>query len=586
MVAAFDLVVGVAQAGAVAVMDRAGDGEALGEHALPEHVRGDLVLEPAHAFIKIHGGRGTRAGEFDILGKRIRQHDHPAIAREGIPSPGGFDFAEGADVGRPIKFPQRFERLPGMLAGHHIAEPDLPCPALAEHLIDVAAVVGPDLGPAGRISDVDVVSEVLVPAELVEVLLSGFEDRPALFSKFRIADFGGHDLTGFECGVIHSAEPWHDTIPIRIQRVVQRPAHDAVGIPVGFDKLFESLFDTRPDAAQIRVIRGHLGFAIRAEDASGLAVHGEDLAVFSTVFDDACGRKRRAKVHELAVVALDLREEARHRLGVMPDVGAGALATAHALPGPESTVVQEVAGRRGQGRRVRKCAVQEPIRQGGIIPRIAPESGLRGETVEVTGGEFGDGRGVGEPCGVMALASAKDDFRRMGEMPCDEEVDRSRLSGSQGELSSDPADQLLGQRLFCVLDADFGGGTQHGECHRARIGQAREIRIGGRRTVGECDRARAGVCPGPIGAAIHNLNAGLFAFQAAHIKIRNLHRVGIFSGCGLHRLPIDEQANAQSPRILGCGIDCRDVAGIVSPDILASADPEPDKVPLDAKRAA
>jgi hypothetical protein len=55
VVAAFDLVPRVAAERVVAVVDGAGDGQPFLDHALPDHVAGDLIFEAVHALVEVAG---------------------------------------------------------------------------------------------------------------------------------------------------------------------------------------------------------------------------------------------------------------------------------------------------------------------------------------------------------------------------------------------------------------------------------------------------------------------------------------------------------------------------------------------------
>ena len=226
-----------------------------------------------------------------------------------------------------------------MRTADHLTNADLIGPGLAENLIDVAAFVGTHFGRLRGIADLDIISVFLAPAKLVEVRHALLENRGTLVCKLRVAIFAGHDFTGLERGVIHAIDPRHDARPVGIQRVVQRAVKDAVVILVGSDHALDGLFDIRPDALEKRAIGRHLVLAIDAENAAGLAVDGEPVAMLAAILDDAVLGERLAEVHKLAVVALDFRKQTAGGLGVLPYVRAGAGAAADALVGIETPAV-------------------------------------------------------------------------------------------------------------------------------------------------------------------------------------------------------------------------------------------------------
>ena len=84
----------------------------------------------------------------------------------------------------------------------------------------------------------------------------------------------------------------------------------------------------------------------------------------------------QAEVGPSTEIALQFGKEPGHGLGVVPDVGAGAVAAADPFPAVEAAVGEPVAGRRGQDRRVEHRAVQEPVGQRGIVPGVVPQPGL------------------------------------------------------------------------------------------------------------------------------------------------------------------------------------------------------------------
>ena len=305
-------------------MNHPRDSETFRDHFLPEHVTGDLMLEAAHAFVEIHRAPRRRAGENNVRREWIREHDSAAVARQRIPAPFRFHRAEGSDIGRKIIVPDRLQRFFRLELRCDFADADLPGPALAEDLVDVAAVIRADFRAPGRIADVNVVTVILFPRELVQLFRGDLQDTVALRSKRGVAHLQGHHFPGFERGVIHVAEPRHDAIPVGIERVVERTADDSVAVCIGFDDFLQRTFDVWPDALEKRVVGRHLRFAERAENASGLAIDSVNVAIFRPVSDHSIGLEREAEIDKFAMIPLHFGEESRHRLGVMPDVRAGA----------------------------------------------------------------------------------------------------------------------------------------------------------------------------------------------------------------------------------------------------------------------
>ena len=115
MVAALDLVPGVAFGGVVAVVEEACDGEAFGHEAFGEHVAGDLVFEAVHALVEIPGGPGIAAfaacGLAAALGPGA--HEEATLAGDGVPTPALDGLlrvgAVDTDIGREAVLVERLE---------------------------------------------------------------------------------------------------------------------------------------------------------------------------------------------------------------------------------------------------------------------------------------------------------------------------------------------------------------------------------------------------------------------------------------------------------------------------------------------
>ena len=131
---------------------------------------------------------------------------------------------------------------------------------------------------------------------------------------------------------------------------------------------------------------------IRAEDTARLAVNCQ-AKPFAAVSDDArrfvqCGSEIGALPH----VAFEIGKQAGHGVGIVPDVRAGALATAGAFQTPEPSRGKAVRGRTRQARRIEHRAVEEPVGRRGIIPGVVPGPRLGVERNEMRRHMLGDGR--------------------------------------------------------------------------------------------------------------------------------------------------------------------------------------------------
>ncbi len=153
---------------------------------------------------------------------------------------------------------------------------------------------------------------------------------------------------------------------------------------------------------------------------------------------------RRAEIGPLAEIAFQVGKQPGHGVGVMPDVRAGAFATADALPAPEAARREAMRGRRGQDRRVQERAIEEPVGKRRIVPGVVPQAGLGMERGEVGRQVLGDRGGVVETRGIEPAAVLELQPR---EMPGDDEGRRRFLPGFQGQLANDRTDELAAGRL-------------------------------------------------------------------------------------------------------------------------------------------
>ncbi len=105
------------------------------------------------------------------------------------------------------------------------------------------------------------------------------------------------------------------------------------------DRLIRGQMRVRND-----LIRGHLVLAIGPDDRAAEAVVGHVAIVLGAEVHRAVVVPGQPEVDALAQVALDGREEPRHRLGILPDVLACSGAAIDPFPAPEAAVVEGVKG--------------------------------------------------------------------------------------------------------------------------------------------------------------------------------------------------------------------------------------------------
>ena len=159
-------------------------------------------------------------------------------------------------------------------------------------------------------------------------------------------------------------------------------------------------------------------FPQRAQDRSRLPVHGGKVVELAAKMNRAVGHFRRAEINLFARGALQVGKQTRGGVGVVVNVAARSGATAHAFPAVKAAVGKTIARGGGKNGSVQHGAIQEPERQAGIIPGIAPQLGLAFEAGKIRGDVCGNGLRRGKFRGVIPAAIRKRFLdRKVGEMP-------------------------------------------------------------------------------------------------------------------------------------------------------------------------
>src|SRR5262249_11090504 len=158
--------------------------------------------EAGHTLVEVKVEPGLNAGAFAV---GPTAHQEAALPRHGVPAARLVRGAERADVRREVVTPEGGEGAPDVGLREDRPEADLPGPALAEDLIDLAAIVGADAARVRRIRDVYVVLSV---EELhVDVLRAAVGDGPAARGKALLAEFARHRLADAQGSDVEGAEP-------------------------------------------------------------------------------------------------------------------------------------------------------------------------------------------------------------------------------------------------------------------------------------------------------------------------------------------------------------------------------------------
>ena len=334
MIAALDLIPRVASRGVITIMHRARDGETFERETFPNHVAGDLILEAGHALVEIHGGPRPVAFAFGPVivpvAARKRTHQQTGFARQRIPAARFVHGAIRPDIRRKVVTPQRFQRGHRFLLRQHARQADLKRPALPEHLVNLAARAGID---RVRMFRVNLVDEILAVEKLRDpIFLTGFKYAPALPREFCVANLIGHVRRRRQRREIQTAQPRHRPEPVGVERVVLLAFNDPVSVAVLADEPLGGEFNFRPVAFEEFPVRRHLMFAERAQNRSGLSVHGGVVVELAAKINCAVRLLRQTEIYLLARAAFQFGKQPRRRVRVVINVAARSLATAHAFP--------------------------------------------------------------------------------------------------------------------------------------------------------------------------------------------------------------------------------------------------------------
>ena len=220
-------------------MDGARDGQAVLEQGLvdravgpagfPHHVGGDLVLEAVHAFVEVADERAvTTPGRFAGASLGPGAHEQAGLAGHGVP-PATLNralVAKRADVGAEVVLPEGFERRSALGFGNDSRQVQGPGEALAEDLVDVAALVGVRALEVGR--NVNEILAVINRGK--KALTAAFGPLLAALRKGDVACLAGHLSASGQGRQVQRADPAHRPFPGGVERVVLHAFEQAVGI--------------------------------------------------------------------------------------------------------------------------------------------------------------------------------------------------------------------------------------------------------------------------------------------------------------------------------------------------------------------
>ena len=254
-------------------------------------------------------------------------------------------------------------------------------PALPEDLVNLAARAGIDRVEMFRVNLVD---EILAVEKLRdEIFPARFKNAATLPRELRVARFIGHFRRRRERREIQPAQPRHRPEPIGVERVVLVALDEAVVVGVLGDEPLRGQLDLRPVAFEKFRVRRHLMFAQRAQNRPRLRVHGGNIVELAAKMNRPVGLCARPKSMLSRVLAFQFGKQPRRRMGIMINMAAGSLATAHAFPAVKPPVRKTETRGGGEDGGVQKRPVQKPERQRRIIPGVAPQPRLARQPVEI-----------------------------------------------------------------------------------------------------------------------------------------------------------------------------------------------------------
>ena len=301
---------------------------------------------------------------------------------------------------------------------------------------------------------------------LVHPAPAALEQAPILAGGLHLAEMLRHLRARLEGAQVEAGEPGIGTEQLHVQGMVLAAFQDAVavGVPavlVAFrPRELDRFLHRGPVAPQPVAVAADLPVAVGLDHAAELPVRagaeGGALRAERQAQAEPHAAVRALVVGEVEVAhrALQLRKQKRQRVGVVPDVGAGALAAAlfraQPLEAVERAVGEAQAGGRLQHRQVGRGRLQGRGRQGGAVQRLLEAQRLAMQAVPVLQGVAGAGGGVLEQRGVVVLPGRRRGRRlalragppvlgEVGEAPGDDEAHAALRARRQVEAGAQGA---------------------------------------------------------------------------------------------------------------------------------------------------
>src|SRR5262249_39745900 len=109
-------------------------------------------------------------------------------------------------------------------------------------------------------------------------------------------------------------------------------------------------------------VRGHLMLSQGAQNGTCLRIDGGKIVELAAKMNRAVPLQRQAKVNFLTRGALEVRKQAGHCVGVLPNIPARAFTATHSYPTVKPTVAEPVGGRGRKDGGVQERAIEKPIR--------------------------------------------------------------------------------------------------------------------------------------------------------------------------------------------------------------------------------
>ena len=195
--------------------------------------------------------------------------------------------------------------------------------------------------------EIDGLNEVIAVKESFHgTALAGLEDRPALLCECGIAQRRRHRFTRAQSSEIECADEGVGAVIILVVGLVLSALDQAIGVAILLDQELERLADVRPVPPEKSAVWRAEMLTVSLQDIAALRIAGPKIVVASK--PDGSGVRvepgANGEVLHLTDRPLEVGEQPRHGVFVVPDMAASAVATAATFPTPEPAILPPLGG--------------------------------------------------------------------------------------------------------------------------------------------------------------------------------------------------------------------------------------------------